>query len=32
MLSQNPGLKDITYSITGGAIKAQGACSELPMP
>ncbi|KAK4130572.1 hypothetical protein BT67DRAFT_217408 [Trichocladium antarcticum] len=24
MLSQNPGLKDITYSITGGAIKAQG--------
>ncbi|KAL2259457.1 hypothetical protein VTK26DRAFT_6855 [Humicola hyalothermophila] len=24
MLNQNPGLKDITYSITGGAIKAQG--------
>ncbi|KAL2024499.1 hypothetical protein VTK56DRAFT_7542 [Thermocarpiscus australiensis] len=24
MLSQNPGLKDITYSITGGSIKAQG--------
>lgn len=25
MLNQNPGLKDITYSITGGSIKAQGA-------
>ncbi|KAK1778562.1 hypothetical protein QBC45DRAFT_328007 [Copromyces sp. CBS 386.78] len=24
MLNQNPGLKDIAYSITGGAIKAQG--------
>ncbi|KAL2127457.1 hypothetical protein VTI74DRAFT_10697 [Chaetomium olivicolor] len=24
MLNQNPGLKDITHSITGGAIKAQG--------
>ncbi|KAK4462265.1 hypothetical protein QBC42DRAFT_201724 [Cladorrhinum samala] len=24
MLGQNPGLKDITYSITGGSIKAQG--------
>ncbi|GAB1316636.1 Transcriptional repressor XBP1 [Madurella fahalii] len=24
MLNQNPGLKDITYSITGGSIKAQG--------
>ncbi|KAK3353615.1 hypothetical protein B0T25DRAFT_217899 [Lasiosphaeria hispida] len=24
MLNQNPGLRDITHSITGGAIKAQG--------
>jgi hypothetical protein len=24
MLNMNPGLKDITYSITGGSIKAQG--------
>ncbi|SPQ25240.1 3c4bbe02-ad65-48cc-8e6c-8c885a7ad15e [Thermothielavioides terrestris] len=24
MLNQNPGLKDITHSITGGSIKAQG--------
>lgn len=24
MLNMNPGLKDITHSITGGAILAQG--------
>lgn len=24
MLNMNPGLKDITHSITGGAISAQG--------
>jgi hypothetical protein len=27
MLGMNPGLKDITYSITGGSIKAQGKLS-----
>ncbi|KXX74789.1 Transcriptional repressor XBP1 [Madurella mycetomatis] len=30
MLNQNPGLKDITYSITGGSIKAQGYWMPFP--
>lgn len=29
MLSLNPGLKDITHSITGGAIAAQGEADQL---
>ncbi|KAL2266990.1 hypothetical protein VTJ83DRAFT_4267 [Remersonia thermophila] len=30
MLGMNPGLKDITYSITGGSIKAQGYWMPYP--
>jgi hypothetical protein len=32
MLNMNPGLKDITYSITGGSIKAQGGFLLLSLP
>ena len=28
MLNQNPGLKEITHSITGGALAAQGKLSK----
>jgi len=30
MLNQNPGLRDITHSITGGAITAQGLYPPKP--
>lgn len=30
MLNMNPGLKEITHSITGGALAAQGMPYSLP--
>lgn len=32
MLNMNPGLKEITHSITGGALAAQGMPYSLPTP
>src|ERR1044071_9151436 len=32
MLNQNPGLKEITYSITGGSITAQGTLDPTLYP
>ena len=32
MLAANPGLKDITHSITGGSIVAQGMPHSLHCP
>jgi hypothetical protein len=30
MLNMNPGLKEITHSITGGALAAQGKINAIP--